>query len=127
MEAVKPGNWTVDCRAALAQAKQEKRRVFLLFTGSDWSAFSQRFHKEILSSPEFARYAIDNLVLVMIDFPKTFTQPEALKSQNNALMKAFKIERLPMVVILNSEGKPLGLLPFEEGGPANFIDSLKKL
>lgn len=126
-KGIPPGSWTVDVRQAMAQAKLEHRRVMLLFTGSDWSAFSQRFYKETLSSPEFARYAIDKLILVMLDFPKTINQSAELKARNEALMKAFAIEHLPTVVILNSEGKPVGKIPFEEGGPAKFIASVEKL
>lgn len=124
---IKPGEWTVNCRQATAQARKEKRRVLLLFTGSDWSAFSQRFYKEIVSTPEFAHYAIDNLILVEIDFPKKIEQSPALKAQNQALLKIFKVERYPTVVLLNSDGKLLGTLPFEEGGVTKFLDSVKKL
>jgi protein disulfide-isomerase len=126
-EAIKTGSWTTDVRAAIAQAKVQHRRVFLLFTASDWSAFSQRFYKEVLSTPEFGRYATEKLILVMLDFPKGIAQNQALKDQNQTLLKALKIERFPTVVLLNSDGKTLGMLPYEEGGPVKFIDSMKKL
>jgi protein disulfide-isomerase len=122
-----PGAWTPDCQAALALAKEQNKRVFLLFTCSDGSKYSQQFYDEVLTKPDFLRYAQKNLILVMIDFPKTIEQSPGLKAQNAKLLALYKIKLFPTVVVLDHESKSIGTLNFEEGGPAAFVDKLSKL
>ncbi len=119
--------WQTDYSAALAQAKAEKRKVFLFFTGSDWCSWCMRLNKEVLSTPEFARYAKENLVLVELDYPKNHPQVAALKAQNAKLADRYKLEMYPTVVILSSSGKKIDRLGYQEGGPEPFIARLSKL
>jgi protein disulfide-isomerase len=120
-------SWTTDYRGALAQAKEQNRQVFLFFTGSDWCIWCKRLNAEILAQPEFARYAEDKLILVELDFPQGKFQPAALKAQNGTLARIFQIEGYPTVIVLNSAGKPVGRLGYQEGGPVPFVKALKKL
>ena len=119
--------WQTDYPAALNQARAENRRVLLFFTGSDWCSWCRRLNKEILSTPEFARYSQENLVLVEVDFPKKRPQSSTLKAQNAKLAKQYKIEGYPTVIILDSSGKKIDELGYQEGGPAPFISRLGKL
>ena len=119
--------WTTDYKAAMARAKEENRHVFLFFTGSDWCSWCMRLQKEILTTPEFARYAGEKLVLVELDFPKSKPQPQAVKAQNATLAKKYRIEGYPSVVVLDSAGKQVGELGYQEGGPRPFIEQLQKM
>lgn len=119
--------WQTDYAAALNQAKAENRRVFLFFTGSDWCSWCMRLNKEILSTPEFARYSKEKLILVEVDFPKKRPQSASLKAQNAKLFKRYKIEGYPTVIVLDSTGKKIDELGYQEGGPAPFISRLGKL
>jgi thioredoxin-related protein len=119
--------WKTDYAAALNQAKAENRRVFLFFTGSDWCSWCARLNKEILSTPEFARYSKEKLILVEVDFPKKRPQSASLKAQNAKLFKRYKIEGYPTVIVLDSGGKKIDELGYQEGGPAPFISRLGKL
>jgi thioredoxin-related protein len=118
--------WQTDYAAALIQAKTENRQVFLFFTGSDWCSWCKRLNKEILSTPEFARYSKEKLILVEVDFPKKRQQSATLKAQNAKLAKRYKIEGYPTVIILNSAGTKIDELGYQEGGPAPFISRLNK-
>jgi thioredoxin-related protein len=124
--AVEPLKWTTDYKAALAQAKEQNRHVFLFFTGSDWCIWCKRLNQEILSKPEFAQYAADKLILVELDYPQTKSLPRKLKAQNAKLLDEYKIEAYPTVVVLDSNGKTLGQLGYQEGGPQPFIAALSK-
>ena len=43
------GIWQTDYKQALAQAAQEKKRVLLDFTGSDWCPYCVQMDKEVLT------------------------------------------------------------------------------
>lgn len=118
--------WQTDYAAALKQAKAENRRVFLFFTGSDWCVWCKRLNKEILSTPEFARYSKEKLILVELDFPKKRKLPAMVKNQNAKLADKYKIEGYPTVIVLDSSGTKLGEMGYQEGGPGPFLASLSK-
>ena len=119
--------WTTDFAAALDQAKAQGRHVFLFFTGSDWCGWCKRLNGEILSTPEFARYADEHLILVEIDFPRNKPQPQALVAQNSALQQKYRIRGYPTVVVLDRSGQSVGRLGYQEGGPGPFVDALSRM
>lgn len=125
--AVAAGQWTTDCPAALRQAKTEKKKVFLFFTGSDWCGWCKKIDREILGTSDFKSYAAQNLVLVKLDFPRGIPQSAQQKAANQKLAQQYGIEGFPTIVVLNSEGKSVGQLGYMAGGPKPFIAELKKL
>jgi protein disulfide-isomerase len=78
--------------------------------------------KEVLSTPEFAKYAQKNLVLLLVDFPQSKPIPQKVQTQNNALQQQYGIEGFPTFLVVDPSGKVLqkqvGYLP---GGPSAFI------
>jgi protein disulfide-isomerase len=122
-----PLQWTIDYTAALEQAKTEHRRVFLLFTGSDWNPESKSLAKEVLSTPAFQAYAQNRLVLVKIDFPRGLRQRPGTVQQNRNLQKQYGVTAFPTVIVLNSSGDVIGQLSYMPGGPVPFIGRLKAL
>ncbi len=121
------GDWQTDPEKALSDAKGTKKLVLMDFTGSDWCGWCIKLNKEVFSQPEFQQYAKDNLVLVELDFPRSKPQTAEDKSRNEALARKFRVQGFPTIVVLNSEGKQVGQLGYMPGGPATFIDALKKI
>ena len=121
------GQWRTDLPKAQAQAKAEKKLVMLDFTGSDWCGWCIKLHKEVFSQKEFIDYAKANLVLVEVDFPNKKKQAEELKKANNALQKKYGIEGYPTIIVLDGDGKKIGQLGYQKGGPKAFIESLEKI
>ncbi|MEO7597763.1 MAG: thioredoxin family protein [Opitutus sp.] len=119
--------WTTDYQAALAQAKTQNRHVMLFFTGSDWCGWCKKLNKEILTTTEFSKFAAEKLILVELDFPRSKAQPAAVKAQNAKLQEKFKIEGYPTVIVLDSAGKKVGELGYQEGGPQPFVEALSKM
>lgn len=120
-------DWQTDLPKAQTQAGKEKKMVLLDFTGSDWCGWCIKLHKEVFSQPAFLDYAKANLVLVEVDFPqKKKLEPEQKKA-NDALAKKYKIEGYPTIIVLDGQGKKLGELGYQPGGPKAFIASLEKL
>jgi protein disulfide-isomerase len=120
-------NWQTDLPKAQAQAAKEKKMVLLDFTGSDWCGWCIKLNKEVFSQPAFLSYAQTNLVLVEVDFPQRKKLAAEQKQANNALAKKYKVEGYPTIIVLNGEGKKVGELGYQPGGPKAFIAALEKL
>lgn len=120
-------DWMTDLGKAQTKAKEENRLVLMDFTGSDWCPWCIKLRKEVFSTPEFTAYAKKHLVPVEIDFPRQKPQTAELKKTNRALQAKYKIRGYPTVIVLNSEGRKVGELGYEPGGPEPFIAKLKAL
>jgi len=121
------GKWQTDLPKAQAQAKAEKKMVMMDFTGSDWCGWCIKLHKEVFSQQEFIDYAKANLVLVEVDFPNRKPQTDELKKANGALQRKYAIKGYPTIIVLDGEGKKVGELGYQKGGPKAFIESLEKI
>jgi len=86
-----------------------------------------RLQAEVFVKPEFAEYAKQNLVLMTVDFPRAKPLSSEVRSQNATLAQKYGIEGFPTIVILNGDGKMVGLLGYMPGGPSAFIGELKKV
>lgn len=119
--------WLTDLSKAQAEAKAQHKLLLLDFTGSDWCIWCKKLDAEVFKQPEFGSYAKEHLVLLTVDFPrKTAIAPE-VKKQNEELAQKFGIEGFPTIVVLNGDGKQVGELGYEPGGPSAFLKQLKKL
>jgi len=120
-------DWMTDLGKAQAKAKEEHRLVLMDFTGSDWCIWCAKLRQEVFSTPEFTAYAKTNLVPVEIDFPRQKEQTAELKKANQALQAKYAIKGYPTVIVLNSQGKKIGEMGYEEGGPKPFVARLEAL
>jgi thioredoxin-related protein len=123
--ATKEG-WLDDLEKAKAQAKAENKKILLDFTGSDWCGWCKKLDAEVFSQQAFKDYAAKHLVLVEVDFPRSFQLPEATKKQNEELQKKFQIRGYPTIVITSASGTKRGELGYVPGGPEAFLKELKK-
>ncbi len=117
--------WTTNYNAAVAQAKREHKKILLNFTGSDWCGWCQKLDEEVYSTPQFAKYADANLVLVTLDFPHNTQLGEELQKQNDALEQKYQIHGFPTTELLDeNEHTLLEIVGYIEGGPQVFIAKL---
>jgi len=119
--------WSDNFQNAQKDAKEGKKALFALFTGSDWCPWCIKLEKEILSKKEFTDYAEKSLVLFKADFPRKSKIQPGVAKQNDELSNKYSVEGFPTVVVFNSEGKEIGRMSYEEGGPSKFVKSLKKI
>ena len=124
--AAKPG-WLTSLEQAQTEAQAKNRLLLMDFTGSDWCGWCIMLDKEVFSKPEFKEYASKNLVLLELDFPKMKKMPPEVTAQNEKLAIKYGIQGFPTVVVFDSNGKPLGALGYQAGGPQAFIAELEKL
>ena len=120
-------NWGTNFQKAQADAKSAHKLLLINFSGSDWCGWCKRLEAEVFSKPQFEQYAKDNLVLMLADFPRFKPLSDEVRKQNYQLAERFQIEGFPTIVILNGEGKQVGVLGYTPGGPEAFIGELKKL
>jgi protein disulfide-isomerase len=119
------GTWLTNYDKALALAKAENKAVLLDFTGSDWCGWCIKMVKETLSQKEFTDYAAKNLILVEVDFPNKKEQSEEIKAKNAELKKKFEVKGYPTFVLVDKDGKQLGMqVGYLEGGPSAFMAKL---
>jgi phage shock protein E len=124
--------WLTDFEKAKGQAKAERKSILLFFHGSDWCPPCIQIQRQVLNSPEFARFARASLILVDVDFPEKSQQSEELKRANLALKAKFNLsperdEGFPTLVLLNDAGETV----FQEtgyagGGPAEVLSKLRR-
>jgi thioredoxin-related protein len=119
--------WLTDFQKAQTEAKAGHKLLLLEFTGSDWCIWCIRLEAEVFSQAKFAEFAKDNLVLVRADFPRAKPLSAEVRKQNQELAQRYQVDSFPTVVVLNEEGKQVGLLGYMPGGPEPFLDELKKL
>jgi len=119
--------WLTDATKAQAQAKAEKKLVFLDFTGSDWCGWCIKLGREVFSKPEFAEYAKKHLVLVEVDFPRRKKLSAEQTKANFALQEKYQVEGYPTIIVLDGEGKKVADLGYVAGGPKAFIAKFEKL
>lgn len=127
-------NWHTDVKEAVAISKKENKPMLLFFTGSDWCGWCIRLQKEVLTTPEFSKWASDNVILVELDYPRRTPQSPAIKNQNNELQQAFGIQGFPTIYFANVEIKEgginfkgLGSTGYVAGGPAAWITTANSI
>ena len=126
--AIAAEGWETDFEKAKAKAKAESKHILMDFSGSDWCGWCIKLDKEVFSQKAFKKYADDNLVMVLVDFPSDKSkQSETLQKQNEKLAKEFGVRAFPTVFILDSEGKTVAKTGYQSGGPEAYIAHIKKL
>lgn len=126
--------WHTDMNKALEISKKTKKPLLLFFTGSDWCGWCIRLQKEVLKTPEFAKWAKENVVLVELDFPRRTPQLPEIVKQNSELQQTFGVRGYPKVWFVNAtkqDGKTnleqLGSTGYVAGGPSAWLAVADKI
>jgi thioredoxin-related protein len=93
--------WQTDLVKAHELSQASKKPIFAFFTGSDWCGWCKKLQRDVYSKPEFVAWAEKNVILLELDFPRTFDLPAELAQQNNSLQQFFKVSGYPTVWIFN--------------------------
>jgi len=124
--------WHTDVTKAVAESNKSKKPILLFFTGSDWCGWCIKLQKEVLTQPEFNKWAKDNVVLLELDFPRKSQQSDDVKNQNFQIQQAFGVRGYPTVwfaTAQNNNGKvdfnPIGSTGYVAGGATKWIESAK--
>ncbi|UCH66957.1 MAG: thioredoxin family protein [Ignavibacterium sp.] len=118
-------NWTTNLEQAIESAKKENKAVLVNFTGSDWCKWCFKLRDEVFVQSDFEEYADENLVLVVIDFPRSKTQSNETRMYNQKIAQQFGIQGFPTIVLFNKEGVPVAKTGYQPGGAANYVNHIK--
>ena len=127
--------WHTDMSKATDISIKENKPMFLFFTGSDWCGWCIRLQKEVFKTPEFIKWAKENVVLVELDFPRKNEQTDAVKMQNSQLQQQLQVRGYPTVWFVSAaktaEAKvnltALGSTGYVAGGPKVWIDGANQI
>nr|WP_315189311.1 thioredoxin family protein [uncultured Flavobacterium sp.] len=112
--------WETNVNKALEVSNKTKKPLLLFFTGSDWCGWCIRLQKEVLKTPEFAKWAKENVVLVELDYPRRTPQSAEIKKQNNELQQAFGIQGFPTIFFARGTTKD-GKINFQGIGNTGYV------
>jgi protein disulfide-isomerase len=126
--------WHTDVKKASEISMKTNKPLMLFFTGSDWCGWCIRLQKEVFLTPEFTKWATDNVVLVELDFPRKKVLAAALKQQNSELEQMFAIRGYPTVWMVKPTKKEaqvaferLGSTGYVAGGPTKWIEGANSI
>lgn len=127
--------WHTDMSKAADISIKENKPMFLFFTGSDWCGWCIRLQKEVFKTPEFIKWAKENVVLVELDFPRKNEQTDAVKMQNAQLQQQLQVRGYPTVWFVSAtktaEAKvnlnALGSTGYVAGGPKVWIEGANQI
>lgn len=124
-----PEGWLVGLERALKVAKATEKDLLLSFAGSDWIPPSIDLEERVLSKKEFAEEAMEEFVLVRLDFPRTRNvQSEELQRENLAATSAYEVTAYPTVILADSEGRPYARTGWANGiSVESFLKRLQEL
>jgi len=122
--------WNNNLKNSIEISNKTKKPLLLFFTGSDWCGWCIRLQTEVFKTPEFKKWANENVVLVELDFPRRTVLAPEITEQNNQLQQFFAVQGYPTVWFVNasnSDGKvnieKLGNTGYLAGGPKVWLDT----
>ncbi|WP_418264067.1 thioredoxin family protein [Flavobacterium faecale] len=113
--------WHTNIKEAINVSSKENKPMMLFFTGSDWCGWCIRLQKEVLLTPEFKKWAKNNVVLVELDYPRRTEQLPEIKQQNQELQQVFGIQGFPTIFFTNVEKEKDGKINFKALGKTGYV------
>ena len=118
--------WHTSIERAQAATGESGKLIFALFTGSDRGGINEKLETEILTTPEFRKWA-GKVVLFKADYPKNQSNLSAERKEDlKDIRSRYGIGRLPAIRLLNADGEKVGTLKYMAGGPAKWIPAADK-
>ncbi|MFA6929841.1 MAG: thioredoxin family protein [Lentisphaeria bacterium] len=118
-----PKGWYDDFDTALKATQIGQKKLYVLFTGSDWCGWCKKLKADVLETGKFKEVAADKLILLYLDSPSPKAKmPEELLNKNRKLAEKFGVRGFPTSLILDAQGKEIGKIV---GAPGDFLDQLK--
>jgi protein disulfide-isomerase len=122
--------WNNNLKNSIEISNKTKKPLLLFFTGSDWCGWCIRLQTEVFKTPEFKKWANENVVLVELDFPRRTALAPEITEQNNQLQQFFAVQGYPTVWFVNAssiDGKvnidKLGSTGYLAGGPKVWLET----
>ena len=121
-----PG-WYIHYDEAVKAAKKANKKIFVLNAGSDWDSASVSLRKSVLDTRDFQQIAKRALVLLYLDTPQKFPQPDEQIHHHDIIRERLQMKgkNIPYAVIIDTDGKIIteinGVLPKKD-----YLDIIQK-
>lgn len=117
--------WYDNLDEAMKESERLHRPIFALFTGSDWCPWCIKLEREILSKPEFQKYAARHFIMFKVDELRKTRMPQGVALKNREYLNKYGVRGFPTVLLLDKKGRLLTQTGYRAGGPENYIEHLK--
>jgi len=120
--------WQADYDAALRQAAAEDKYLLVSISGIQWCHWCKVLESEVFSRPEFADYAKENLICILLDFNRSgrATRTE-FAGPHERLLDRYQIAGFPTVLILDPQGRAIHRTGYQRGGPQAYIEMIRSV
>lgn len=128
--------WETDMSKGIDASIKSGKPMLMFFTGSDWCGWCKKLQREVFFTPEFQKWANENVVLMELDFPRRTSVTPELKKQNGELQQMFGVRGYPTIWFVNPSlnaetnevnfGK-IGKTGYVAGGPSGWIGAAQKI
>jgi len=121
--SVDADGWVQSYDQAVSLSEASGKPIMLVFSGSDWCSYCQRLEQEVLQTAEFKSWASENVIKVMVDFPRYQSLPIDVATQNQNLKQRFaaNIKGYPTVLMIKPSGSVIGKTGYVAGGSMPWI------
>lgn len=116
-------DWVQSLEKAVELSSNSGKPIMFVFSGSDWCSYCQLLDQEVLQTPDFELWSRENVIKVMVDFPKYNSQSAEIAQQNQQLEEYFMehVKGYPTVLLVQSDGAVIGRSGYVAGGPGAWI------
>lgn len=122
--------WESSYENVKIRATDENKNIVLVFSGSDWCAPCIKLDKVVWQSEEFKIESEKKWVLYKADFPKKKANqlsPEK-STENKKLAEKYNPNgNFPLVVLMDKNGKVIGMTGYKNVSAAEYINLLNSL
>ncbi len=115
---------------AKKEAKENHKRILVVFEGSDWCAPCMKLEKEILSTTSFKNLAEKEFIIYKADFPrsKKNRQSEEIQASNKTLAEKYNTKGyFPYIAVLNSNAELIGSKGYKKTSPEEYFKELNAI
>jgi len=117
--------WVTDVNTAFKLSKKTNKPVFAFFTGKKWCGWCKKLVAQVLSKPEFAKYANDKYIMLELDFPRR--DRSKITPEMVALQRKFDVRGYPSVLLLDHKQNLLGRTGYQNMTPQQYIAHLETM
>lgn len=121
--------WHTNYDEALKKATADSRPILISFAGSDWCKPCIKLTREVFETENFLSYANENLVLLLLDFPRLKKNKLSKDQQTHNDKLAAKYNNkgeFPLVVVIDADENMLVKSGYQSGGADSYIKFLEK-
>jgi len=127
LQSIYAQEWLTNIIEAKKTAKEQNKKIIIVFQGSDWCIPCVKLEKEVWSTEIFQKYATSHFVMLKADFPRKQKKiSKEQKEHNNLLAEKYNPKGyFPWVIVMNKEGNVLGTTGYKKKTPEEYIRLLE--